>query len=221
VDGSEPDLAAGDFGAWVTGMRDAIRRGAAAEVPCGSCTACCTSAQFVHIAPDETATLARVPAALRFPAPGLPRGHVVLGYDERGHCPMLVAGRCSIYDDRPRACRTYDCRVFPAAGIAADEGDPRKAAIAARSARWRFSHPGSDDRARHDAVRAAAVYLRAHPDLLPGLAANPAQLASAAAEVHEVFRGGAPDPGAVAVELNRTSPEKSRNSSQGPRPMGR
>ena len=35
-----------------------------------------------------------------------------MGYDERGHCPMLVDGDCSIYEHRPRTCRTYDCRVF-------------------------------------------------------------------------------------------------------------
>ena len=31
------------------------------QVPCGACTACCTSSQFVHIEPDETETLARGP----------------------------------------------------------------------------------------------------------------------------------------------------------------
>ena len=30
-----------------------------------------------------------------------------MGYDERGHCPMLVDGDCSIYDHRPRTCRMY------------------------------------------------------------------------------------------------------------------
>jgi Fe-S-cluster containining protein len=119
-----------------------------AVVPCGACTACCTSSQFVHIAPDETDTLARVPPALRFPAPGLPKGHVVLGYDEHGCCPMLVDGACSIYEHRPRTCRVYDCRVFAATGVTPD-GQP---AIAARVVRWRFD---VDDAARWDAVRAA------------------------------------------------------------------
>ena len=88
--------------------------------PCGGCTACCTSSQFVHIEPDETRTLSRIPAALLFPAPGLPRGHRLMGYDENGHCPMLVDATCSIYADRPRTCRTYDCRIFPAADIAVE-----------------------------------------------------------------------------------------------------
>ena len=30
---------------------------------------------------------------------------------------MLVDGRCSIYEHRPRTCRTYDCRIFTATGL--------------------------------------------------------------------------------------------------------
>jgi Fe-S-cluster containining protein len=124
--GAEPDLPAGDFSAWLADVQGAIRGERGSEVPCGGCTACCTSSQFVHIGPDETGTFAAIPRKLLFPAPGAPPGHVLLGYDERGHCPMLVDGACSIYADRPRTCRTYDCRVFPAAGIDAAEGDPGK-----------------------------------------------------------------------------------------------
>jgi hypothetical protein len=85
-----------------------------------------------------------------------------MGYDERGHCPMLVDDRCSIYEYRPRTCRTYDCRVFAAAGLsAADDGKPL---VDERARRWRFEHPTSVDVADHDAVRAAAVSLRASQD---------------------------------------------------------
>ena len=103
-----------------------------------------------------------VGVALLFPAPGLPKGHVLMGYDQHGCCPMLVDGACSIYDTRPRTCRTYDCRVFPAAGIEADDDKPL---IAARARRWVFTHPTAADAADHDAVRAAAVALTA---LAPG-----------------------------------------------------
>jgi Fe-S-cluster containining protein len=151
------DLDAGDFSSWLAGMRAALRGERDADVPCDGCTACCTSSQFVHIGPDETDTLAHIPPELLFPAPLLAPGHVVLGYDERGHCPMLVDGRCSIYEHRPRTCRTYDCRVFVAAGVAPDEGDPAKAAIAQRASRWRFTYRTDSDRRQHDAVRAAAA----------------------------------------------------------------
>jgi hypothetical protein len=187
-DGSnDRDLPAGDFSSWVVGMQGAIRGEHGSEVPCGGCTACCTSSQFVHIEPDETDTLARIPAELLFPAPRLPRGHVVLGYDERGHCPMLIDNQCSIYEHRPRTCRTYDCRVFPAAGLDLDDDD--KALITRQARRWRFAHPTPADRARHDAVRAAATFLHEHRDELPDHAVprNPTRLAVLAIEVHDAF----------------------------------
>ncbi|HEV7863642.1 MAG TPA: YkgJ family cysteine cluster protein [Acidimicrobiia bacterium] len=176
------NLSAGDFASWLGAMMAAIGGEVAADVPCGGCTACCTASQFVHIEPDETETLARIPAELLFPAPRLPHGHVLLGYDERGHCPMLVDDRCSIYEHRPRTCRTYDCRIFPATGVAVDDGDPAKAGIARQARRWRFSLSADDDRRRHDAVRAAVASLRA--------AAEPASvthLAVRAIETHEEF----------------------------------
>ena len=152
LDDDEP-LPAGDFSAWLRGMRRALGGEQASDVPCAGCTACCTSSQFVHIGPDEVDTLAQVPRRLLFAAPYMPPGTVVLGYDENGHCPMLVDGRCSIYEHRPRACRTYDCRVFPAAGVEPDD----KPTIARRARRWRFAYPTDGDRAEHEAVRAAAA----------------------------------------------------------------
>jgi uncharacterized protein len=183
----ERDLAAGDFSPWVLDMQRAIRGERGSDVPCGTCTACCTASQFVHIAPDETDTLAHIPVELLFPAPLMPRGHVLLGYDERGHCPMLVDNQCSIYEHRPQTCRTYDCRVFPAAGLAV--GDDEKVLIERRVERWRFSHPTADDRERHDAVRAAAKYLEAHRHLLPDDVApkTSTQLAVLAIEIHDAF----------------------------------
>lgn len=184
----EDELAAGAFSAWATGQLAAMRGESDADVPCGECTACCTSSQFVHIAPDETDTLAHIPAALLFPAPRLPRGHVLLGYDERGHCPMLVDGRCSIYEHRPRTCRTYDCRIFPAAGVEADDDKPQ---IARRARRWRFTHPAPTDRARHGAVRAAARYLADRGDSLPADVApvTATHRAVLALQVHDLFLG--------------------------------
>ena len=151
---------------------------------CTNCADVQHAVQFVHIGPDERETLARVPAELLFPAPLLPHGHVVLGYDERGHCPMLVEGKCSIYEHRPRACRTYDCRVFPATGLDADDDD--KPLIAERARRWRFSYPTGTDRADHDAVLAAAAFVRDHPDdLAPGTApSTTTQTAVLAVEMH-------------------------------------
>ena len=172
------ELPAGDFAAWLTAMQSALRGETDAEVPCGSCTACCTASQFVPIGPDETDTLAHVPTELLFPAPRQSKGHVVLPYDERGHCPMLIDGRCSIYEHRPRTCRTYDCRIFAATGLEVDAEAPSKVEIAARVRRWRFAFPTDDDRRRHAAVRAAVRSVRA---------TSVTELAVRAIESHEGF----------------------------------
>jgi Fe-S-cluster containining protein len=204
----ETDLPAGDFAPWLHAMEGALAGEHGADVPCGTCTACCTSSQFVHIGPDEADTLAHVPRALRFPAPGLPPGHVLLGYDERGHCPMLVDGACSIYAHRPRACRTYDCRVFPAAGV---EPEADKVLIAARAQRWRFGHPTDGDRRAHAAVRAAATYLDVRAAELPDDAAprTATQRAVMAVEAHRAFLDGRqPEPEAVLVEVRRSRPRR-------------
>ncbi len=168
-------------------MGTAERGGNGASVPCGDCTACCTSSQFVHVAPDEVDTISRIPAGLLFQAPGLPRGNLVLGYDDKGHCPMFVDGGCSIYEDRPRTCRSYDCRVLPAAGVELDDAD--KALITERTRRWRFDFPTTQDHQLHAAVHAAATFLRDHADELPAGAVprHPTQLAFLAVRIHHVF----------------------------------
>jgi Fe-S-cluster containining protein len=174
-------LPAGDFAAWLDAMQAALRGDADAAVPCGDCTACCTSSQFVPIGPDEAETLAHIPPELLFPAPRRSEGHVLLPYDERGHCPMLVDSRCSIYEHRPRTCRTYDCRVFSATGLEVDAESETKGAIAARARRWQFSFPTDEDRRRHGAVRAAVRSIRA---------TSVTELAVRSVEAHEEYLSG-------------------------------
>ena len=182
-----PPLDAGRFTTWLGDIGAAIRGERDSDVPCGGCTACCEASQFIHVGPDEADALAHIPAALLFPAPGLPSGHRLMGYDKHGRCPMLVDGRCSIYAHRPRTCRTYDCRVFAAADVVDD--DPTKAAVAARARRWRFDEPLPVDAAAHDAVRAAAGFLRAHTSELPDQLSprTATQLAVLAVEAHGAF----------------------------------
>ena len=150
-------LDAGRLSTWLGMIQEVIRNDGTSDVPCGSCTACCTSSQFVHISPDEVDTLTCIPTELLFPAPRLPKGHVLMGYDEHGHCPMLVEGKCSIYEQRPRTCRTYDCRVFAASGLLLD--DPGKSAINEQVSRWQFQLPEEIDRVELEAVRRATAFL--------------------------------------------------------------
>lgn len=136
---------------------------------------------------------------------------------------MLINDRCSIYQHRPRTCRTYDCRVFPAAGVevAADHG--RQVLIAERTRRWRFSYATEIGRLAHRAVQAAATRLAQHADLWPGGAkpTNPTEIALAAIEIHGLFLGCDeasgratfvdPDADTVRAELTRaTSAQRTR-----------
>ena len=177
-------LDAGPFSEWLRSVRAALSGGGDADVPCGGCSACCTTSHFVHVGPEEARTLARIPRELLFPAPGLPDGNVLLGYDEHGRCPMLAGGRCSVYDDRPLTCRTYDCRVFAAAGIDAD-----RAPITRLTRRWEFSYPTQDDRDRHAAVRAAARFARERAQCFTGALPpdDPVGVALLALKVSDVF----------------------------------
>lgn len=194
--GEDETIAAGPFSPWLADMLATLRGEQTSDVPCGPCTACCRSGQFVHIEPDEHAALGRIPSTLLFPAPRLPAGHVLMGYDEHGRCPMLVDERCSIYEDRPRTCRTYDCRVFAAADVEPDEAQPD---IAERVRRWRFDHPDERDQIEHEAVRAAARFVRARGGELPGGGpTTPVQQAVVAIRVHRAFLSVDAD-GAVEV----------------------
>ncbi len=179
---------AGDFATWlrITSKPTPGSR-SAGEVPCGECTACCRASYFIHIQPDETRALDRIPDRLLFDAPGLPHGHVVMGYDDHGHCPMFVDGGCSIYDDRPQTCRDYDCRIFAATGV--ELTDDEKAEIVTQTQRWRFETNSDHDRARQTALRMCAGYLRDHAHHLPAgsVPKNPTHLAMLAIDVHDAF----------------------------------
>ena len=192
-------LPAGNFSTWVSGMQRALRGDASSDVACGDCTACCTSSQFVHIGPEEASTLAHIPSELLFAAPRLPKGHLVLGYDQNGHCPMLVDHQCSIYEHRPLTCRTYDCRIFPAVGMEREPAE--KPEIARQAQRWEFTFATRADRRRHAAARAAAAMFRTQPGRFSAgvVPSNPTQLAVLAIEIHDVFLRTDADTGRVAV----------------------
>jgi Fe-S-cluster containining protein len=172
---------AGPFGAWLRKAELQLGVDGPMDVPCGTCVGCCTSSYFIHISPDETETLARIPKALLSPAPGLGKGHRLLGHFDNGHCPMFVDGACSIYEHRPRACRSYDCRVFSAAGITA--GGPEVGRINERVKAWRFRYAGADERAQAKLVQAAAKALRKRV----GSTVAPSRLALMALKLRKCF----------------------------------
>ncbi len=180
-------LNAGRFSSWLYIFRTALRNGYPAAVPCGECNACCRSSRFVYIFPYEIRTLRQIPKELLFPAPLLPDGCKVLGYDKCGCCPMLTNNGCSIYKNRPMACRTFDCRILTAAGLESKgkNSDP----VIQQARRWRFSYPTEKDRKLRDAVQSAATFLLQHRNSfrdfwVPG---NTIQLAVLSIAVYDAF----------------------------------
>lgn len=181
-------LPAGNFSEWLRDTETALRSGQAeANVPCGACTACCRSSMLIHIRPEETNAIARIPRELLSPARGWPKGHLMLGFNDRGHCPMLVDDQCSIYADRPQTCRRYDCRVFAATAIPLTT--PPQPEIARRVAQWEFQYESDAGREEHRMVKRAAAFLRQNRDLFPPrfLPKPPAQVAALAIQIHRIF----------------------------------
>jgi Fe-S-cluster containining protein len=207
TDTSTPEpLAAGVFSQWLEGFLASLPDGEN-DVPCGDCIGCCSSSYFIHVTPEDKAARAAIPKKLLFKAPGLPRGNHLLGHDEKGHCPMLHAGTCTIYAVRPGTCRRYDCRIFAAAGIAA--GDEEARVINERVRRWSFEFPTPRDRDLLEAVRKAAAFLQEHAEAFPGgrVPTQPSQLALAAVRAHEVFLRA--EDGRSPQEIAREVMEKS------------
>jgi len=205
---SSRTVAAGTFLVWLEQARAALRGDAGSDVPCGDCVGCCVSSYFIPIRPQDTAALANIPDEVLVVAPGQPAGHKMMGYREDGTCPMLSAGRCSIYLHRPQTCRDYDCRIFAAAGI--DAGGPDKSVINNRVRSWRFAYATAADREAHEAVQAAATFIRKHRADFPGGRAPtaPTGIAVLAVKTYRVFLDpelGTRSPTSIAMSIIKAS----------------
>lgn len=131
--------------------------------------------------------------------PGFPPGHLTVQPRPDGLCPMLHAGRCTIYHVRPQTCLDYDCRIFAAAGI--DAGKP---IIDKRVREWRFSYPSATDRLEHEAVQAAASFIREHRDSFSvRVPSAPMGIAVFAIKAYAVFLDPAAEPKSTQ-EIART-----------------
>ena len=185
---------AGKFSEWLHVTEISLKTGeGVAEVPCGECTACCRSFMFIPIKPEETRTLQRIPRELLTPAPGLPEGYQLLGYLDNGECPMFVNNACSIYEDRPQTCRSYDCRVFTATDIPVD---PRtQPDILDRVMEWVFTYESEESREDHRIVKEAAAFLLKNREQFPkgSLPDHPTQIAALAIRISGFFRTTAKD----------------------------
>jgi hypothetical protein len=188
------DVNAGSFPAWLAAMRAVLRGEQFAEVPCGSCTGCCVSSYPIPLRSTDQVALERVPARyLHLPVDSA-AGMARMGFREDGSCPMLCAGGCSIYNDRPQTCRDYDCRIYAAAGLLPDGERP---IIRDRILAWRFQFACAEDAAAAEAVLRAADFIRAHAPLFPAAmrASSATAVAVLSVKTYELFLDGrqAPD----------------------------
>ena len=159
------DLNAGAF----TAFLENVLTGQEADVPCNGCNACCRSSYFIHVHAFERDSLAHIPEVLRFKAPTSVEGDQVMGFDERGSCPMLKDG------------------IFAACGIAA--GGEEKAAVNQQVQRWQFDLATAQDKRAFSAVRQAVEFLQTHQakfpeDFIPN---NPTAFALLALNNHKWF----------------------------------
>lgn len=184
---SASNVDAGEFGSWLDDTLKSFKTHAGVTVPCGACRACCTSSYFITVRPTDTAALAAIPPPLLQFAPGLAKGHRVLGFRPDGTCPMFRKNECSIYPSRPGACRSYDCRVLAAAGLVAGGSD--KSRINERVGAWKFTYRDDVALAAHRAVKRAAEFIGTKSHAFPEarVPTNPGDIAVLALKVHRVF----------------------------------
>jgi Fe-S-cluster containining protein len=180
----ETAVDAGPFGTWLAAASASLRGTAGTDVPCGDCVGCCVSSYHIPLREQDAAALERIPEQHLVQSC---TGQLHIQYRLDGLCPMLAAGRCTIYAHRPQTCRDYDCRFFAAAGIEA--GGPERSVINTRVRQWRFTYPTTADRRAHDAVRSAAAFVQREAYLFPaGFApTRPTGIAVLSVKTHSVF----------------------------------
>jgi len=82
------------------------------SVPCGTCRQCCWHPTVdVDKSVERPEDLAHLDLVVR------EDGKTVIRKRPDGACVHLGDGGCTVYKHRPRACRSYDCRIYSAFGI--------------------------------------------------------------------------------------------------------
>lgn len=154
---------AGAFGPWLAAMRDVLRGGRDADVPCGECIGCCISSYPIPLRPGDVRARAEVPEQYLLGQAGHGQ-RWLMGFREDGSCPFMNSHRCDIYAARPQTCRDYDCRIYAATGQVPDGG---REVIERRVREWRFECATDEERADAAALRRAAQFIRTHAGLFP------------------------------------------------------
>lgn len=85
------------------------------NVPCNGCSLCCQLFS-PYLTPEEVSS-GKYPISLVNPKPEQLEKNpelgpiVVMFKNKNGGCSMWKDGQCTIYEDRPKACRQFDCRT--------------------------------------------------------------------------------------------------------------
>ncbi len=128
--------------------------GGEASPPSGQCNACCFDLN-VELDAAEAKRLDHF----------VQDGKSILSRDENGACTYLDSrGMCSIYEDRPKSCRAFDCRStrFTLIDMVASAISP---AYDKAVAQWTYAEPEDDEELRVWRVMAEArkSYLESIP----------------------------------------------------------
>lgn len=78
-----------------------------ADVPCAGCTVCCKNEDVViRVEDGDILENYKTHGKIRY-------GETVqiLDHQPNGDCVYLIENKCSIYEERPIVCRSYDCRI--------------------------------------------------------------------------------------------------------------
>ncbi len=179
-------VTAGEFAVWLNEFIQTMKGYGKGYVPCRDCVGCCTSSKFVLVRPSDKETIKKIPKEILFQAPGLPKGHYLMGYDEKGHCPMFKSDQCSIYEFCPETCKQYDCRVMAASGITIKD---ESADITNKIRSWEFDYSSDESQKLSNAVKLAGIFLSEYRDDFPEdfVPLLDSQLSVLAIRVHSEF----------------------------------
>lgn len=191
---------AGEFSQWLSRITASIRTGSQMDVACGDCRGCCSAGRFVPVSIQDGVAMRAIPRSFLVKSVGTDDGTMMMGYTKSGHCPMLVAGNCSIYSNRPVTCGQFDCRVLAAAGCELDGRWSERVNERVRS--WRFAYASRDSLAAAQSVKAAAAFIAGNAALFPNgrVPTDPLQLSILALKVHSVFLASKPTQTARTVQ---------------------
>ena len=155
------------------------------DTPCGDCDLCCRGLS-ISIEADESSTLDAIEPQLLDAHQSGDLSYWTIKMKPDGSCPKLVGGKCSIWKDRPRVCKRFDCRLF-----ALGELPPpvRNQSFTDRVNSWRFSIDLQDDEENFEAFRRAMQLISLHQSTFAkrGIEAGTIQAASLAIDLRHLF----------------------------------